>query len=259
MAAFTVSDIFNDNVDLAAFKRNRVRGCRTWKKAAQRFARYKADRKRTQRIVTDEDAYAHSRNEAIKQAVRLDSSANDADDTNTHTIPPPFAISAPPLVPVEAIAKLQEENARLKQELAALHLASPPSRASSVASPSLRALPVPPVPPVSVFTTCLLSRTGEIGNLEHLYENLIVNRLQYFSGTDENSTDKPRFIGNYSVCTAPFLVFRVVQLGRSSIRSEIRTNGTTRRIVTRIESGIETAVQNRKRYVWFPIKLCRSQ
>jgi hypothetical protein len=33
--ATTVHDIFNDNTDLAAFKRNRLRGCRTWKKAAQ--------------------------------------------------------------------------------------------------------------------------------------------------------------------------------------------------------------------------------
>lgn len=240
-------------MDFTAFQRNRLRGCRTWKKAAQRFVRYKADRKRKQQSITDEDAYTHSRNEALKHAPQPNIN-NDDGQNNT-----PSTLSVSPLVGDEVLAELQAENARLKHELAAFYIASPPSPVAC--PPQLCTLPEHATsrPSVPATTRLVPSCSAEVGNLRQLYDNLIINRLLYFPGTDENSTDKPHISSNYNVCTASFLVFDVVQVGRSSSRSEIRANGTTRRMVSRIESGIDTAVQHRKRYVWFPIRLCRSQ
>ena len=95
--------------------------------------------------------------------------------------------------------------------------------------------------------------------LSQLYDDLIVRRLQYFSGTDENSVRASHVGKQSNYCTASFLLFEIVKCDRSRSDLCVHVNGSVKRVVSRIEEGIATARQRGKRYCWFPVKLYRNE
>ena len=137
---------------------------------------------------------------------------------------------------------------------------------STVVKPTTITTPTSPyiLPPQSTSVTrSVLQRstltTRTMTSISHFYDNLVVKRLQYFQGTDDNSACVAHVSKESDYCTASFLLVDIVKFGRAKTDLCVRLNGTESRMVSRIQDGIATAVQRRKRYCWFPVKLSRNE